>query len=229
MNLKYLFTMSTAALAVSSFAQVTGTFSLDQSDLVGLSFANGFVGLSHDNFTPDAIYNIQPYSFEGFCTDLQIPAYWNTLYMGDTRVTTQDFYLLNQAPTVSAQIGSEISWIANHYGFTTNDDTAGEAQLAIWEVEGSSLLDVQTYLGGAFTTADANAAAGMVTAAQNGYAGGVRSVSPWYESPFTANDYPNQVTQNFVQPMATPESPSQIVVAMGLIGIFLRRRAVRKD
>ena len=222
MNLKSALILLAASIAGSSFAQVTGTFTLDQSGIVGTNVGNGFVGLSHDTFVPDAGHG-PAYSFYGFCTDLEVEAAWNNPYYPYTRVDTNSFYKLNQYPTLSPQLGSEVSFIANTYAFTGNADVATAAQLAIWEVQGMSLADVQTFLNGTFSATVANKAAYYVATAEADYSAGDRSVSPWYEAPINVDG--RQITQNFVQPV--PE-PSTIALGLGILGLTLRRRSTRK-
>ncbi|MHB8635184.1 MAG: hypothetical protein ACYC96_01790 [Fimbriimonadaceae bacterium] len=199
-----------------------------------------FAGSCLMAFAPDPS---NPYGspFDAYCTVLNVDAYIGSSW-GATQLNTNSFVPSPNsgvvAPATWAQTGSEIAWLANTYGVTTNAEQAAATQLSIWDLaEGgngastdlffnSSTGEIKSWSFTDNTIADAQTYASNAIAA---FGAGARPVDTWFQADVVLNSNGSytHVSQDFVRPGATPEPFTLGLSVVGIAVAGYRRRRTR--
>src|SRR5579871_727799 len=235
---KALITLS--ALSLAGISQM-GFAQHGQLNLINTDVGHGgtnvyFAGSCLMSFAPDAS-GVFGTPFDAYCTVLKVDAFIvNT--SGATKLDTTSFVPSPNSGVISPaswqQTGSEIAWLANNYGVTSNAEQAAATQLAIWDLAeggngtaGDLFFNSSTGEIRSWSFADNTIPDAVVYAANavDAYNNGARAVDDWYQADTVQN--PNgsytHVSQDFVAPAPTPE-PLTLGLGLAGVGLAIRRR-----
>lgn len=240
--LSFVAAISLAGISQLSHAQ-HGQLNLNSTDVGHGGAGVYFAGSVLLQFAPDSTQTFGT-PFDAYCTVLNVDAYIGSTW-GATQLDTTQFVPSPDTSVIGSaqwqQAGSEIAWVANTYGITTDAEQAAATQLAIWDIaEGGNgtandrffdptIGEIKSWSFTDNTILDAQAfAAGAVAA----YADGARATDVWFQADTVVNQNGSitHVSQDFVTPGATPgATPEPLTLGLGVAGIGMAiRRRTRK-